>query len=148
MLPDDDELMADTIAIPSHPEYQCTANPDLLTKNSNKNQCNSNKSRRNDFFGFIHANERAIKIKNNIITKQEKTIKPVRINDKMSYEKQLEIGISKNDMQMCAHIIGLNSVDLNKQISRKLPLGIACEYNCYNIVELLIKVSVFHRVFF
>jgi hypothetical protein len=57
----------------------------------------------------------------------------------MSYEEQLQKAICKGNLELCHELIKLDC-NLNLQKNRKLPLGIACEYNYYDIVELLLKV--------
>jgi hypothetical protein len=89
------------------------------------------------FFSFIHANANNTKIQN-----QQKAAKnQARNRFSMSCVRQLEQAISKGDRGLCEYILNTNAVDLNKQIDRKLFLGIACEYNNYDIVELLLKVT-------
>ena len=58
----------------------------------------------------------------------------------MSYEEQLQKAIAKGNLELCYELIQL-SCNLNMQKNRRLPLGIACEYNYYDIVELLLKVN-------
>jgi ankyrin repeat protein len=58
----------------------------------------------------------------------------------MSYEEQLQKAITKGNLELSGELIQLGC-NLNLQKNRRLPLGIACEYNYYDIVELLLKVS-------
>ena len=58
----------------------------------------------------------------------------------MSYEEQLQKAITKGNLELSNELIQLGC-NLNLQKNRRLPLGIACEYNYYDISELLLKVS-------
>ena len=61
----------------------------------------------------------------------------------MSYEEQLQKAIKKGNIELCRELIQLGC-NLNLQKNRRLPLGLACEYNYYEIVELLLKVKIKH----
>jgi len=59
----------------------------------------------------------------------------------MSYEEQLQTAIKKRNIELCKELLSRNC-NLSKQKNRKLPLNLACENNCFEIVELLIAVSI------
>ncbi|CAF0957382.1 unnamed protein product [Brachionus calyciflorus] len=56
----------------------------------------------------------------------------------MSFEEQLHKAILKGNYELCVEILK-KKCDLTKSYDHKLPLCIACEYNQYEIAELLIK---------
>lgn len=58
----------------------------------------------------------------------------------MSYEEQMHKAIVKGNYELCKELIVDKSCDVNKQVNKRYALGLACEYNYIQIVELLIKV--------
>ncbi len=56
----------------------------------------------------------------------------------MTHEEQLQRAITKGNPELCAELIALGA-DVNLQVDNKFPICLACEYNQYEIVELLIK---------
>lgn len=58
----------------------------------------------------------------------------------MSYEVQLQRAITKGNVELCQELIELGC-NVNEQDNNKFPICLACEYNNYEIVELLIKVK-------
>ena len=56
----------------------------------------------------------------------------------MSFEEQLHKAILKANYELCFEILK-KKCDLTKSYDHKLPLCLACEYNQYEIAELLIK---------
>ncbi len=57
----------------------------------------------------------------------------------MSYEEQLQKAIEKGNFELCKELI-LRGCNLNAPCNNKFPLCISCEYNYYEIAELLIQV--------
>jgi ankyrin repeat protein len=87
-----------------------------------KKSARTNSNSRSVFFSYIYANT------NTILNKFV-----------MSYEEQLQRAITRGNLELCQELIDLKC-DINIQINNKLPICLACEYNQYEIVELLIKV--------
>lgn len=56
----------------------------------------------------------------------------------MSFEEQLHKAIIKGNYELCNEIVK-KKCNLDKHYDFKLPLCLACEYNQYEIAELLIK---------
>ena len=62
----------------------------------------------------------------------------------MSYEDQLHKAIVKANLELVRELVEeRGGCDVNAMASKRLPLGLAAEYNSYPIVELLLKVSLF-----
>lgn len=58
----------------------------------------------------------------------------------MSYEDQLHKAIVKANFELIRELVEERRCDVNVMASKRLPLGLAAEYNSYPIVELLLKV--------
>lgn len=59
----------------------------------------------------------------------------------MSYEDQLHKAIVKANFELVSELVEERRCDVNVMASKRLPLGLAAEYNSYPVVELLLKVS-------
>lgn len=58
----------------------------------------------------------------------------------MSYEEQLHKAIVKANVELCCELIEQRHCDVNTMANKRLPLGLACEYNNLQITQLLIEV--------
>ena len=56
----------------------------------------------------------------------------------MTYEEQLQRAITKGNTYLCAELLNLNC-DINLQVDNKFAICLACEYDQYEIVDMLIK---------
>lgn len=60
----------------------------------------------------------------------------------MSYEEQLHKAIVKANFELARELVEERRCDVNAAASKRLPLGLAAEYNILPIVQLLIKVHI------
>lgn len=60
----------------------------------------------------------------------------------MSYEEQLHKAIVKANFELARELVEERRCDVNVAASKRLPLGLAAEYNILPIVQLLIKVHI------
>jgi ankyrin repeat protein len=56
----------------------------------------------------------------------------------MTHEEQLQRAITKGNADLCTELIALGC-DVNRQVDNKFPICLACEYNQYEIAEMLIR---------
>lgn len=63
----------------------------------------------------------------------------------MSYEEQLHKAIVKANFELARELVEERRCDVNAAASKRLPLGLAAEYNILPIVQLLIKVHTYNK---
>jgi len=57
----------------------------------------------------------------------------------MTYEEQLQRAITKGNTSLCTDLVVTHGCDVNLQVDNKFPICLACEYDQFEIVDLLIK---------